>query len=75
MIRKHKKTLFLTSLLTLLPMLAGLLLRDKLPEMMPTHWGFNGQPDGWSSTTTAIFVMPLIMLAAYWVCVFFTSMD
>ena len=75
MIRKHKKTLILTSLLTLLPMFVGLLLRDKLPEMMPTHWGFDGQPDGWSSSSTAIFVMPLIMLAAYWVCVFFTSKD
>ena len=75
MIRKYKKTLILTSLLTLLPMFAGLLLRENLPEMMPTHWGFDGQPDGWSSSTTAIFVMPLIMLAAYWICVFFTSKD
>lgn len=75
MIRKHKKTLILTSLLTLLPMFVGLLLKDRLPEMLPTHWGFDGQPDGWSSTTTAIFVMPLIMLVAYWVCVFFTSKD
>ena len=75
MIRKHKKTLILTSLLTLLPMFVGLLLRDKLPEMMPTHWGFDGQPDGWSNTTTAIFVMPLIMLAAHWICTLFTAKD
>lgn len=75
MIRKHKKTLILTSLLTLLPIFIGLLLRDKLPEMMPTHWGFDGQPDGWSDVTTAIFVMPLIMLAAYWICVFFSARD
>ena len=73
MIRKHKNTLILTSLLTLLPVPVGLLLRDKLPEMMPTHWGFDGQPDGWSDATTAIFVLPLILLAVYWVCVFFTS--
>ena len=73
MIRKHKKTLILTSLLTLLPILIGLLLRDKLPEMIPTHWGFDGQPDGWSSASTAILVMPLIMLAIHWVCAFFTS--
>ena len=75
MIRKYRKTLILTSLLTLLPIFIGLLLRDKLPEMMPTHWGFDGQPDGWSDVTTAIFVMPLIMLAAYWICVFFTARD
>ena len=75
MIRKHKKTLILSSLLTLLPMLVGLLLRNRLPDTFATHWGFDGQPDGWSSATTAIFMMPLIMLAAYWVCVFFTSKD
>ena len=75
MIRKHKKTLIVTSLLTLLPILVGLLLRDKLPEMMPTHWGLDGQPDGWSSATTAIFLLPLIMLAVHWLCVFFTTID
>ena len=75
MIRKHKKTLILTSLLTLLPMFVGLLLRDRLPEMLPTHWGLDGQPDGWSSSTTAIFVMPLIMLAVHWLCTFFTAKD
>ena len=75
MIRKHKKTLILTSLLTLLPMFVGLLLRDQLPDTFATHWGFDGQPDGWSDTTTAIFLLPLILLVFYWLCVFFTARD
>ena len=69
MIRKHKKTLILTSLLTLLPTLVGLLLWNKLPETMITHFGFDGQPDGWSDVTTAVFVLPLILLFFHWVCV------
>ena len=75
MIRKHKKTLIFASLLTLAPMLVGLLLRDRLPEIMATHWGIDGQADGWSSTTTAIFVMPLVMLAAQWLLIALSTLD
>lgn len=75
MIRKHKKTLILTSLLTLLPILAGLLLKDKLPDMMITHMGINGQPDSWSDATTAIFLLPLILLAVHWLLLLLTSKD
>ena len=75
MIRKHKKTLIFASLLTLAPMIVGLLLRDRLPEIMVTHWGIDGQADGWSSTTTAIFVMPLVMLAAQWLLIALSTLD
>ena len=73
MIRKYKKTLIFTSVLTLFPALMGLILRDRLPEVMTTHWGFDGQADGWSSTATAIFVMPLVMLAVHWLCIWATA--
>ena len=73
MIRKYRKTLIFTSLLTLFPILVGLVLRDRLPEVMATHWGIDGQADGWASTSTAIFVMPLILLAFHWLCVWITS--
>jgi uncharacterized membrane protein len=33
-----------------------------LPEQVATHWGFDGEPDGWSSRTTAVFVLPMIGL-------------
>lgn len=29
-----------------------------LPEQVVTHWGLNGEPDGWSSRTTAVFILP-----------------
>ena len=75
MIRKYKKTLILTSLLTLLPVLVGLLLKDKLPDVIITHMGINGQPDGWSDATTAIFLLPLILLAVHWLLLFLNSKD
>ncbi len=75
MIRKYKKTLIITSLLTLLPIVVGLLLWDRLPERFATHWGIDGQPDGWSSISIAVFGMPLIMLAVQWLCVWCTVKD
>ena len=75
MIRNHKKQLIAASALILLPILVGLLLMDRLPEAFATHWGMDGQSDGWSSRSFAIFVPPIVMLALFWVCVFFTGKD
>lgn len=75
MIRTHKKHLILASLLILLPVAVGLLLWDQLPDTLTTHWGMEGQADGSSSLPFAVFAPPLIMLALFWVCVFFTARD
>ena len=75
MLRKHKKALFASSLLTLLPIMVGLLLWDKFPEKMITHWGITGEPDGWSSMPFAVFFPPLILLAVHWLCILFTAKD
>ena len=72
---KNKKMLILTSAVTLLPIFIGLLLWNKLPELITTHWGADGVADGWSSRTVAVFVMPVIMLAAHWLCLWFISLD
>ena len=75
MIKKHKKVLITSSLVTLLPVLVGLLLWNKLPEKFATHWGMDGQADGYSSLPFAVFAPPLIMLAVQWLCVWFTAKD
>ena len=75
MIKKHLKTLIITSILTLLPILAGLYLWDTLPEQVPSHWDVNGEIDGWSSKPFFVFGLPCIMLAAQWLCVLGTAAD
>ena len=75
MLREKKGTLLLTSLLTLSPIAAGLLLWDQLPEQMTTHWGADGVADGWSGRPFAVFGLPLIMLAVQWLCAFLTGLD
>ena len=75
MIKKNKFTLVVTSIVTLLPILIGVLLWDRLPDEVPMHWGINGEVDGWSSKEFAVFAMPAIMLALHWSCVFASMAD
>jgi uncharacterized membrane protein len=75
MLKKNKGLMILTSVIILLPMLAGILLWEQLPERMATHWGVNGEADGWSSRPVAVFGMPLFLLAIHWLGVWVTGQD
>lgn len=75
MIKKHGKILLITSIILLLPILAGVILWDQLPAQMPTHWNAAGEIDGWSSKPFAVFGLPAIMLAAQWLCLLGTFAD
>ena len=75
MIKKNWKVLVITSLVILLPILAGLILWNQLPEQIPSHWNAAGEIDGWSSKPFSVFGLPLIMLAFQWICVLGTGAD
>ena len=75
MMKQNKWKLLISSAVLLLPMLAGVILWNKLPAKVPTHWGFDGTVDGWGSKAFAVFGLPLILLATHWICVFVTSLD
>ena len=75
MIKKHWKLLVITSIVILLPIVAGLILWNQLPEQMPNHWNAAGEIDGWSSKPFSVFGMPLILLAFHWLCVIATGTD
>lgn len=75
MLKQYKKTLIVSSLVTLLPILVGLLLWDRFPEQIATHYGLTGTPDGWGSVPFAVFFPPLALLAVHWLCILFTALD
>ena len=75
MIKKNRVQIILSSVVILLPMLAGLMMWNILPQRMTTHWGMGGDADGWSSKAFAVFALPLIMLALHWLCVLLTVND
>lgn len=65
MIKQNKKMIILTSIVTLLPIVIGLLLWNQLPQSIATHFNFNGQPNGYSSKNFTVFVLPLILLISH----------
>lgn len=75
MIKKNLKTLILTSVIILLPILAGLLLWNKLPDEIATHFNTQGIADGFSSKAFSVFGLPLFLLAVHWLCTVITSTD
>ena len=72
---KNKKYWLITSAITLLPILMGLLLWDQLPDKLPTHFGIDGAADGWSGKGFAVFCLPLMMLFFHGVIFFATRLD
>ena len=75
MLKENKKTLILASIITILPIFVGLYFWDRLPEQMVTHFGLNGEADGYGSKTFTVIGTPLLLLAVEWFCAFATSND
>ena len=42
--------------------LVNFLFYKKMPETIPTHWGFNNEIDGYSSKFTALITTPLLLI-------------
>ncbi len=67
--KQYKWKIILSSLVVLLPVLAGLFLWNILPQTIITHWGADGTADGVSSKAFAIFVPSFILLLGHVVCI------
>ena len=75
MLKRAWKTLLITSIVTLLPIPVGLVLWDRLPDVMATHFGTNNEANGFSSKPFAVFFIPLFCLAMLWICAVITAND
>ena len=73
--KNHKKTIILTTILCLLPIVAGVILWDKLPDRMAIHFNAANEPDGWASKPFAVLGMPAIIAAIHLACLFITAQD
>lgn len=58
-----RTTLIIASILILAGLAAGLLLYNRLPDPMPSHWNVYDQVDGYMPKFWGVFLMPLITLA------------
>ena len=75
MIRKNLRTIILTSVVTLLPIIAGLALWADLPAELPIHWNAAGEVDGYCSKVMAVIGMPLLLLCIHWLLIFALQFD
>ncbi len=75
MLKKHMKTMIITSIITVLPILVGVLLWDRLPDVMATHFDSSNNANGFENKYFAVFGLPLILLAVQWVAAFVTAND
>ena len=60
---------------TLLPMVVGLILWNRLPDTMLTHWGADGTADGTGSKALAVFGFPAILAVLNLLGFLFTAAD
>lgn len=74
-VKKNKWKIIISSLATLLPIVAGLILWDKLPDMVPSHWGPTGEVDAYSSKEFFVFGLPLLMLGLNLLCTIAAGLD
>lgn len=68
--KESKKLLVITTVVSLLPILIGLLLWNRLPDRMATHFDMQGTPNGWSSKGFAVFGLPVFCAVCNLLCVF-----
>lgn len=75
MVKKYLPVIIITSLLTLLPIVFGLIIWGRLPEPMPTHFDAAGEADGFMPKAVAVFALPAAMLLVHIVCIVMTLID
>ena len=59
--KKSKRTLILSVIVCLLPIILGAVFYNKLPEQMPIHFTINDVPDNYAPKNFALFGIPIIM--------------
>ena len=75
MLKENKKTLIITSIVTLLPIVVGLLYWNRLPDVMATHFGGDNTANGFTGKAFTVFGLPLILLGVHWLAAFVTASD
>lgn len=75
MIKQNKKKIIISSIITLLPAFASLILWNLLPDQMAVQWSFDSSVQGWKQKSFVVFALPALMLLLHWICIFICSID
>lgn len=69
------KSLIITCIVCLLPILLGIALWDNLPDTMAIHFNINNEPDNFSSKGFVVFGLPLLMVLLQMFCCFINDIN
>lgn len=69
------RTFIVTSVVCLLPILLGLSLWEKLPDVMAIHFNIYGEPDNFASKGFVVFGLPLLMVLLQAFCCFVNDIN
>jgi len=75
MMKNDKSKLIISSAVILMPALYGVLMWDKLPARIPTHFDVNGNVDATSSKAFTVFFIPVFLLLLHLFCIYATKND
>ena len=75
MIKQNKYKLIISAIITLLPMIFGIIVWDRLPENIATSFGWNGEITGYSSKMFAVVGLPVMLTFVNLICIIATSAD
>jgi uncharacterized membrane protein len=70
-----RTTTILVLLMIITASVAGLMLWNRLPDQMASHWNVNDQVDGYMSKPWGVFMMPLITLGMFVLFLVVPSID
>ena len=75
MIKQNKYKMIISAIITLLPMIFGFIVWDRLPENIATSFGWNGEITGYSSKMFAVVGLPAILTFVNLICIIATNAD
>ncbi len=73
--KTYRKRIIITIVVTLLPILAGVIFWNRLPDQIVTHWGADGVANGWSSKEFAVFGTPCMLTVIQIIMLFIVLND
>ncbi len=57
-----RKTTIITTVVCIIPVVIGIILYNRLPDRIVTHWAFDGTPNGWQPKFVGAILFPGILV-------------
>ena len=71
----NKKWFIISTVVIFLPMIAGFLMWNRLPDRLITHWNAAGEADGSMGKFAAVTSIPAFIFVMHLFCLFMTHLD